>query len=192
MASRTVLAIDLGAESGRVLAIYYDGQHMQTEELHRFPNIPVYVRGTLYWDILRLWNDIQIGIGNASNAAALGVETWGVDFALLDRAGNLLGNPVHYRDTRTEGMVEYVFSKAPRKEVFMQTGIQIMPINTLYQLTSLEQNDAPRGTRSDLLLADGCERQRVHGFHDDSVFQHTHADLGLRSDGQAQYSVPII
>jgi rhamnulokinase len=153
MASQTVLAADLGAESGRVLAVHYDGGQLQTEELHRFPNIPVLVRGTLHWDILRLWNDIQTGINKATHPAGIGVDTWGVDFALLDRAGKLLGNPVHYRDARTDGMVDYVFSKVPRQDVFMQTGIQIMPINTLYQLASLVKNRDPILDHAHRLLA---------------------------------------
>jgi rhamnulokinase len=143
MTRRTVLAVDIGAESGRVMAIHFDGQRLAYEEVYRFPNVPVQVRGTLYWDILRLWGDVQIGIGKASHPAAIGIDTWGVDFGFLDRAGHLLGNPVHYRDQRTNGMVDYVYGKVAREEIFARTGIQIMAINSLYQMASLVRNQDP-------------------------------------------------
>ena len=143
MTRRTVLAVDIGAESGRVMAIHFDGQRLACEEVYRFPNVPVQVRDTLHWDILRLWGDVQIGIGKASNPAAIGIDTWGVDFGFLDRAGHLLGDPVHYRDQRTNGMLDYVFGKVPREEIFARTGIQIMAINSLYQMASLVKNQDP-------------------------------------------------
>jgi rhamnulokinase len=143
MATRTVLAIDIGAESGRVLAVHFDGQRLTAEEIHRFPNVPVEVRGTLHWDVLRLWGDVQAGIRKASNPAALGIDTWGVDCALLDRAGHLAANPIHYRDHRTDGIYDYVFPKVSRAEIFAQTGIQFMSINTLFQLASLVRDKDP-------------------------------------------------
>ncbi|MCA9988530.1 MAG: hypothetical protein KDE59_29695, partial [Anaerolineales bacterium] len=108
MSAKTVLAVDLGAESGRVMAVHFDGRDLRLEELHRFPNTTVTVNGTLHWDFLRLWGDIQAGIqkGKALNPAGIGVDTWGVDFGLLDRQGNLIGNPVNYRDARTDGMMD--------------------------------------------------------------------------------------
>lgn len=144
-ASSTVLAVDLGAESGRVVAATLDGKHITLDVAHRFTNGPVQVRGTLYWDILRLWAEIQEGIAACADRhpASVGVDTWGVDFALLDRQGHLLGNPVHYRDSRTEGMLEIAFSLVPRAEIFRATGIQFMPINTLYQLLSMAQSKRP-------------------------------------------------
>jgi rhamnulokinase len=152
MATRTVLAVDLGAESGRVVAARFDGQRLTAEEIQRFPNIPVEVRGTLHWDVLRLWRDIQDGIRKAGNADSLGLDGWGVDFALLDKRGNLVANPVHYRDRRTEGMVDYVFTQVPRAKVFARTGIQVMSINTLYQLTSLAKNADPALDCADTFL----------------------------------------
>lgn len=146
MGRQTVLAVDLGAESGRVMAVAYDGATVELEELHRFPNKPVTVRGTLYWDMLRLWGDVQAGLeeGKGLQPASIGVDTWGVDFALLDGRGDLLGNPVHYRDARTEGMMDAVFRRVPRTDVFAQTGIQFMPINTLYQMMSLVEGGSPQ------------------------------------------------
>jgi rhamnulokinase len=143
MATRTVLAVDLGAESGRVMAVHFDGQCLSYEEIHRFQNVPVTVRGTLHWDILRLWGDVQAGIRKASDPAAIGMDTWGVDFAFLDKAGRLLGNPVHYRDQRTDGIPDWVHARVPFKEIFARTGIQFMSINSLYQLASLVKSQDP-------------------------------------------------
>ncbi len=146
MAQKTVLAVDIGAESGRVMAVHFDGRTLHLQELHRFPNTAVTVHHTLYWDILHLWRDIQTGIekGKAHQPASIGVDTWGVDFALLDRQDNLIGNPVHYRDGRTTGMMERAFARVPQAEIFAQTGIQFMPINTLYQLLSLVDSKSPQ------------------------------------------------
>ncbi len=154
MAQQTVLAVDLGAESGRVMAVHAGGEALRLEELHRFPNTTAEVRGTLHWDFLRLWRDIQEGIGRgqALRPASLGVDTWGVDFALLDAQGELLGNPVHYRDRRTDGMMDWVFARVARAEVFAHTGIQFMPINTLYQLASLAARESPQLAAARTLL----------------------------------------
>ncbi len=139
MKKKTVLAIDLGAESGRVMAVHFDSNSLQIEELHRFSNIPVMLNGTLHWNILQLWHDILTGVekGKKYKPASLGVDTWGIDFALLDEKGDLLGIPVHYRDTRNDGMMDKVFASVPKAEVFKKTGIQFLPFNTIYQLKSL-------------------------------------------------------
>ncbi len=144
-ATSMVVAVDLGAESGRVVTATLDGQQVALEVCHRFPNNPVEVRGTLHWDILHLWREIQEGIGGCLERApaSIGVDAWGVDFGLLDRQGTLLGNPVHYRDARTEGMVERACRRVPREEIFAATGIQFMPINSLYQLLSLVESRSP-------------------------------------------------
>ena len=144
----TVLAIDIGAESGRVMAVHFDGSGLQLEEVHRFPNYALTVNGVLHWDILHLWREVQAGISRsrahtAGPPASLAVDTWGVDFGLLDRNNNLIGNPVCYRDSRTEGMLDAVFARVPKAEVFAQTGIQFMAINTLYQMMSLVETRSP-------------------------------------------------
>jgi rhamnulokinase len=146
MGGTIVLAVDLGAESGRVAAVQYDGRGLQIDELHRFPNGPVTVRGTMHWDILRIWQAVQEGVaaGAARRPASLGVDGWGVDFGLLDRAGRLLGNPVHYRDRRTAGVYERVQARLGREAIFAATGIQFMPINTLYQLASMAEAGDPQ------------------------------------------------
>jgi rhamnulokinase len=142
------LAFDLGAESGRAMLGTLDGGRLEIEELHRFANTPVRVFDALYWDTLRLWHEIQRGLAIAGRERRLrldgiGIDTWGVDFALLGADGALADNPRHYRDARTNGVMEKVFSVAPRAEVFAQTGIQFMQINSLYQLYALKLAGSP-------------------------------------------------
>ncbi len=154
-AGTRLAAVDLGAESGRVLVGTLDGDRLALEEAHRFPNVPVRVGGTLHWDALRLWGDVEAGLRRAGAGGALAsvaVDTWGVDFGLLDERGRLLANPVHYRDGRTDGVPERVFSVVPRDEVYATTGIQVMPINTLYQLASMALDRDPLLERADQLL----------------------------------------
>ncbi len=134
---KRVLAFDFGASSGRAMIGTYEGGKLELKEIHRFSNDPVNLNGTLYWDILRLFFEIKQGITKAVNDGgfdAIGIDTWGVDFGLLDERGNLIDNPVHYRDERTDGMMEEVFSIVPKDEIYRITGNQIMRINTLYQL----------------------------------------------------------
>lgn len=139
-----LLAIDLGAETGRTVLGTFDGERLTFEEVRHFPNRPVEVAGTLHWDALRLYADILDGIRAADHVASVGIDTWGVDFGLLDRGGRLLGNPVHYRDRRTEGMIEEAFRRVAREEIYSRTGIQFIPINTLYQLLALATSKDPQ------------------------------------------------
>lgn len=139
-----LVAVDLGAESGRVAKVTFDGASLAMEVAHRFPNVQVEIGKTLYWDTFRLWHEIKTGIDAVKvDASAIGVDTWGVDFAFLDRDGNLIGSPVCYRDSRTEGLMEWVFQRVPRREIFERTGIQFMSLNTLYQLGSLVRANSP-------------------------------------------------
>ncbi len=142
------LAVDLGAESGRVVAGHFDGTRVGLEEVHRFPNGPVNVRGNLLWDILRLWSDIKVGLAKAAAAygdriVGIGLDTWGVDFGLLGQDDNLLGNPYHYRDSRTDGAMEAAFAKVSRSEIFERTGIQFMQFNSLFQLVAMAEAGSP-------------------------------------------------
>jgi rhamnulokinase len=140
------LAVDLGAESGRAIVGRFDGTSLALREVHRFPNGPVHIRGSLYWDVPQLFTAIQTGISKAAGEgplAGLAVDTWGVDFALLDRDGELLGLPHHYRDPRTADMEALAFSRVSREEIFGATGIQFMPINSLYQLLALASQRSP-------------------------------------------------
>ncbi len=145
MTEQRYISIDLGAESGRVMLARVGENGIFLEEIQRFANGPVAAAGTLYWDILRLWQEIQTGIAKitAENPviAGIGIDTWGVDFGLLDGQGQLLANPVHYRDSRTQGMVEKFFAKMPREKVFAISGIQTMELNTLFQLVALKQRN---------------------------------------------------
>ncbi|MBN1659482.1 MAG: rhamnulokinase [Anaerolineae bacterium] len=144
----TVLAFDLGAESGRAVVGHIEDDRLHLAEIHRFPNEPVRIRGSLHWDVLRLWHEIKQGLGLAAQKvgtglAAIGLDTWGVDFALLAADDTLLGNPIHYRDPRTEGLMEAAFQIVPRAEIYRRTGIQFMPLNTLYQLFAMARAGAP-------------------------------------------------
>ncbi len=153
----TYLAVDLGASSGRVMAGAWDGARFALRELHRFPNEPVRLQGHLHWDVLRLWHEIKIGLARyaaeaAGPPAGIGVDTWGVDFGLLDGAGRLLGNPYHYRDARTDGMPEQVDRAVAPAELYARTGIQRMSINTIYQLVSLRRAQDPQLAAAETLL----------------------------------------
>ena len=151
------LAVDLGASSGRVILGGWDGARFTLRELHRFPNGPVAVQGHLYWDILRLWQEITTGIARYAAQyrdppAGIGIDTWAVDFGLIDRAGRLLGNPTHYRDRRTTGIPEQVDTVVPPARLYAQTGIQRLPINTLYQLVSMRRGGDPQLDAAHTLL----------------------------------------
>jgi len=136
------LAFDLGAESGRAVLGRLEDGHLALSTIHRFPNGPVRVLRDYYWDVLGLLREIKEGLALYARECGdplegIGLDTWGVDFGLLGSDGRLLGNPRHYRDPRTEGMLEYAFEIVPREEIFEQTGIQFMEINTLYQLLAM-------------------------------------------------------
>ena len=132
--SRNYLAIDLGAESGRTILGTLDERQLTLTETHRFANGPVQLNDGLHWDVLRLWSDIKEGISNSKPIDSIGLDSWAVDFALLDKNGSMLFNPFHYRDARTDGMLEEAFKVMPRAEIFASSGIQFMQLNTLYQL----------------------------------------------------------
>ena len=146
MAEKTYLAVDIGAESGRVMAGRFDGRHISLHEIHRFSNGPIRLGGTLRWNLIGLWAEIQNGLREAnarygSSISTIGVDTWGVDFVLMNRNDELLGQPWNYRDSRTEGMMNRAFQRVPRTEIFGQTGLQFMEINSLYQLLAMCQRD---------------------------------------------------
>lgn len=137
---KIVLAFDLGASSGRALLGTLSEGKLQVEEIHRFSNDPVQAGKHLYWDVLRLYHEIKQAIlktkhrGNIPDS--IGIDSWGVDYCLLGSTGELLGNSYHYRDRRTDGVMEEVFAFLPKEEIFQRTGIQFMPFNTMYQLYS--------------------------------------------------------
>jgi rhamnulokinase len=143
MTTRNVAAVDLGAESGRVMLARFDGHQVQIEEVYRFPNRPVSVHGHRFWNILGIWEDVLTGLGRArvlaGNLDSVGVDSWGVDYGLVDDHGLLIGQPYHYRDTRTDGVQQEVGARIPRATIYRQTGIQFLPFNTLYQLVAQQR-----------------------------------------------------
>src|SRR5262249_11772595 len=156
--------VDLGAESGRVMAGLWDGKRIRLEELHRFPNGPIEIAGTLRWDVLRLWSEIQHGIGLAASkygksVKSVGVDTSGVDHVLLSKSNDLLGQPYHYRDARTQGMMARAFRRVSREKIFAATGLQFMELNTLFQLLALQKNNP------DILAAADCLLMMPDFFH---------------------------
>ncbi|HYG21541.1 MAG TPA: rhamnulokinase [Verrucomicrobiae bacterium] len=145
MDQQVYLGIDIGAESGRLMAGLWDGKRIQLEELHRFPNGGVMINDGLRWNVLAMWAEIQQGLAAAAKRfgkriVSVGVDTWGVDYVLLSQSGELLGHPFHYRDNRTRGMFQRAFNRVPRADIFTATGLQFMEINTLYQLLAHQKN----------------------------------------------------
>ncbi|MBR1740124.1 MAG: rhamnulokinase [Ruminococcus sp.] len=153
--SKQVLAIDFGASSGRALVGSFDGERITLEEIHRFSNDPVILSNTMYWDFLRLFHEVKQSLVKAKKAGtieSIGIDTWGVDFGLIDANGRLLENPVHYRDRRTHGMLGRAFSLVPRGSFYAVTGNQFMEINTAFQLMALAEKRPDLIERADKLL----------------------------------------
>ena len=147
MAQKKMLAIDLGASSGRGIVGAFDGQKLSLKENHRFSNDPVILGGRMYWDILRIFHEIKQSIAktvlDGDTIRSIGIDTWGVDYALLDANGRMLANPYHYRDARTGGVVSYVGRFFAPSELYAQTGIQCMNFNTVFQL-ACDLRDDPK------------------------------------------------
>ncbi len=144
--AQVYLAVDLGASSGRVVAGMFDGRRLVLEEVHRFANGAVPANERLYWDLLGLWQQVQAGLSIAAQRyrdriVSVGVDTWGVDYALLGAGDELLGNPRHYRDPRTRGMLDRAFAVVSREEIFAETGLQFIELNTLYQLLAMQHEN---------------------------------------------------
>jgi len=156
IATKKILAFDLGAESGRGLLGLFDGERLRLEVVHRFANGGVATLDTLHWDVLRLYGEMLQGLRKAAaehgGIASLGVDTWGVDFALLGRGGTLLGNPRHYRDPHTGNIMEAAFSRVSRLDIFRRTGIQFMRFNTLFQLLAMQRERSPLLEAAETLL----------------------------------------
>ena len=147
-AAKVYLAADLGASGGRIVAGIFDGEKLSLEEVYRFDNGGVAAAGRLQWDLLNQWSHLQRGLRAAGKlypgqVRSVGVDTWGVDFGLVGRNDELLGNPFHYRDRRTAGIFEKAFAIVPREEIFAQTGLQFMEFNTLYQLLAMKLARSP-------------------------------------------------
>ncbi len=156
------LAFDFGASSGRAMLAKFDGEKITLEEKHRFANDPVDINGDFHWDVLRLFFEIKQGILKCANSGdrdidCIGIDTWGVDYGLLDENDKLLGNPYHYRDTRTEGMYEEAFKLVPKAEIFEKSGgVAFNWFNTIFQLLSakLSNDSALKNAKTMLLMPD--------------------------------------
>lgn len=155
-AAKQFLAFDLGAESGRGVLGRFDGSRLSLEVIHRFPNGAVRTLDSLHWDVLRLHNEmlqtLRLCAAKHGTLDGMGVDTWGVDFALLGRGGVLLGNPRHYRDPHTESIMEQAFARLPRAEIFHHTGIQFLRFNTLFQLLAMQRDRSPLLDAAETLL----------------------------------------
>jgi rhamnulokinase len=155
-ATKNLLAFDLGAESGRAVLGRFDGGRLALEVVHRFPNGPVRILDALHWDVLFLYAEVAAGLrmcaAGHGSLDGVGIDSWGVDFALLGRGDTLLGNPRHYRDPHTENILEDAFRRVPRDEIFRRTGIQIMRLNSLFQLLALQRDRSPLLDMAETLL----------------------------------------
>ncbi len=145
--SQVYLAADLGASSGRVVAGVFDGRTVKLDDVHRFENGGILAADRMHWDVLGLWKQIQDGCRiahqkYASNIRSIGVDTWGVDFGLLSRDDQILGNPFHYRDSHTNDIMEYAFERVSRDDIFEETGLQFMPFNSLFQLLAMKRDNS--------------------------------------------------
>lgn len=156
-----MLAYDFGASSGRAVLGNFDGTRLETQEIHRFSNDPVQVRGHLHWDILRLFYEIKQGVLKCANSGhkdihSIAIDTWGVDFGLLDRKGNLLSNPYHYRDSLTDGIMEEVFKIIPKDELYRLTGLQFIKFNSVFQLFAMKYQSltALKEAKTMLMISD--------------------------------------
>ncbi|NUR73831.1 MAG: rhamnulokinase [Hamadaea sp.] len=150
----TVAAVDLGASSGRVMTAQVGGGTLRLSEAARFPNEPVRAGGTLHWDVLRLYQGILDGLRAAGPVDSIGVDSWAVDYGLLDDDGRLLGNPVHYRDARTDGVVEHVLKQVPAEQLYATTGLQLQPFNTIFQLAAARGTAQLAAAKTLLLIPD--------------------------------------
>ncbi len=179
MAKRRVLAFDLGASSGRAMQAEFDGERIALSQRHRFDNAPVDMRGRLHWDAPKLFSQMKEGLGG-ERVDAIGIDTWGVDYALLDRNGRLLGNPVCYRDARTDGAMERAYRVLPKQDIARHTGLAFMQFNTLYQLfAAMEEGDAQmEAARWLMLLPDYL----MYLFGGDIAAEYTHASTSQLTD----------
>ena len=158
MTGRLVAAVDLGASSGRVMVGRVAPNELELTEIHRFPNEPVRLPDGLHWDILRLYREVVVGLREASRAAddlvGIGIDSWAIDYGLLDEAGSLLGDPYHYRDERNAAAVDIVHAVIAPADLYARTGLQFLPFNTIYQLAASRGTAAWGATRTMLLIPD--------------------------------------
>ena len=194
---RYVLALDFGASSGRAMLACYDGNSIKLQEVHRFVNTPIEKDGNLYWDVPQLMQELETGLQKAYAIApfeSIGIDTWGVDYGMLDKDGKLMGNPPHYRDKRSEGYSERLCAQMTSETLYARTGTQIMDINTLFQLMSQRDDEGFSGCHKMLLMPDlfaylltgdnlGRTLHRKH--HPDALGKNRH--MGHIAFGRSKY-----
>src|SRR4051812_39546181 len=156
MPDRHLLAFDLGAESGRAIVGTLRQNRLTLEEKHRFPTHNGRIAGHLQWNLLSIWEELKTGLRKAAqdnqSLDGIGIDTWGVDYGLIAKSGELLGNPYMYRDPRTNGILERTFARIPKEEIFNATGIQFMQLNSLFQLLAMRESNSPILDIADTLL----------------------------------------
>ena len=157
MANLKMLAIDLGASSGRGIVGSFDGERFTLDVNHRFPSEPVTAAGAFSWDVLRIFHEIKNSIRKCSlsgdrDITSIGIDTWGVDFGFLDKKGRLMANPVHYRDNRTDGIIDYCDKFISKSELYSITGIQFLNFNTIYQIAASMRDEPVYVNNADKLL----------------------------------------
>jgi len=157
MPSLNTVAVDFGASGGRTTLGRFDGNVLKVRTVHQFPNGPVEIDGHLHWDFSRLLSELKIGLTKSAQStderlASLAVDTWGVDYGLLDSAGELLEDPYHYRDLRTEGMYRRAFERIPAGKIFAKTGLAFLPFNTIYQLLAAKVHSPGVLDRTETML----------------------------------------
>lgn len=152
----TLAAVDLGALSGRVAVGRFDGERLDMTEVHRFENVPVETEGTLNWDVAGLYREVQDGLRAAVREAGtvdtVAVDSWAVDFGVIDRRSRLIRTPLHYRDARRGRAMERVLAKVPARELYERTGVQLLPINTIFELAAMAEDDDPALAEGGTLL----------------------------------------
>ena len=152
----TLAAVDIGAQSGRIAVGEFDGERLTITEVHRFANGPIQDGGHLRWDVRKIFDDVLVGLTKAAGAAvaidAIGVDSWAIDFGLLDQSGTLLANPTHYRDARRMAAVDGVHERISGRRLYDRTGIQHMPINTVFELAAMAVENDPALERAETLL----------------------------------------
>jgi rhamnulokinase len=188
--SKNYIAIDLGASSGRVMLSNITGQDLSIEECYRFPNEPIEQDGSLRWDFQNLFSGVKKGIAVAvkksgGNIESIGVDSWGVDFGLIDKSGQLMENPYHYRDSRTDGMMEKAFAMMPKRKIYEETGVQFLQLNTLYQVLAMSHanSDVLRRAYKMLFIADLVTYFLCGRIFNESTIASTSQMLDVRSLG---------
>jgi rhamnulokinase len=162
--TRRLSAVDLGAQSGRVAVGRFDGKQLTFDEVHRFPNVPVTNGGRLEWDFDRLHTEVEAGLRVAGRIDSVAVDSWAVDFGLVDDAGRLLRNPAHYRDARRAAAFDTVLEQIPARELYERTAVQLLPINTIFELAALAADgDAALAGAHRLLMIPDLFHQRLCG-----------------------------